>query len=511
MTVYDVIVIGGGHNGLAAAATFAKKKAKVLLLEKRDRLGGLAAGEEFHPGYRTTGLLHDTRHVRSSVVDQLNLKAHGLTYCEEEASFFVPSSQGKGLLLHSDPQLAAQELQELSEKDVESYRQYRDFFKRVRSFMAKVFDELPPDLKDMSFPGLWELSKKAVSLRVLGKKDMMEMLRIGPMCAADWLNEWFDNDLLKSCLAGPAIYGTWCGPWSPSTNANLLISEALAQRPILGGGAALVEALEKACLELGVDIKTGSTVSEVLIEGGAAQGVRLEDGSTFRAKRIAASCDPKTTMLKLVSPIHLESRFDQEVQRYRMRGTTAKVHLALSQPLVFACRPELKPEWIRTGEHLDELEQAFDAVKYRQFSERPILDIHVPTLRQPQLAPEGHHVVSIMVHFAPYERDGGWTDSARDQLRETVLDTLQRYCPDIRSHIVGCETLTPLDIENRYGLWGGHIHHGEHAPDQLLVRPTLRCSDYQTPIEGLYLCGSGSHPGGGLTCAPGALAARVIG
>jgi phytoene dehydrogenase-like protein len=510
MNRYDVIVIGAGHNGLTTAALLAKKGRKVLVVEKRAVAGGLAASEEFHPGFRTPGILHDTTALRRSVIQELDLARHGLKLRKDDVPVFAPQKSGRGLLLWRDPQKAEEELAPFSAGDVKAYRGYRAFIGRMAPFLRRVFDDFPPDIATMSFPGLWDLMKKAVSLRMLGKSDMMEILRVGPMCVADWLNEWFETDLLKACLAGPAVFSTYTGPWSPGSNANLLLAEALAEAPVAGGPQALAKALEAAARAAGVEIRTNTEVKELIVDGLTVKGVVLTDGTRLEAAKVAAACDPKQVFLKLVPPAKLPRHVETDIANVRARGTTAKVHLAVSRYPEWVNRPSLKVEYVRTGEHVDELEKAFDAVKYRGFSKAPVLDIYVPTLEAPELAPSGQHVVSILVSFAPHQLEGGWNDAQRAALYETTLATLEAYAPGIRSSIVGHEVLTPADLEARYNLTGGHLHHGEHAADQLLVRPTPACSRYETPFAGLYLCGSGSHPGGGITCAPGAFAARVI-
>jgi phytoene dehydrogenase-like protein len=272
----------------------------------------------------------------------------------------------------------------------------------------------------------------------------------------------------------------------------------------------LVGALERAARARGVEIRTGVAVSRLEVERGRLTGVELAGGERLATGSVAASCDPKQLFLDLLPPAALALNLQADLVSYRARGTAAKVHLALSGYPDFSARPGQTFEHVRTGETLDQLERAFDAIKYRRVSERPVLDIRFPSLETPDLAPDGHHVASILVSFAPHELAGGWTEAARQGLYQSVLETLVSYAPGIEDLIVGGEVLTPADLANEYRLTQGHLFHGEHALDQLLIRPVPGCDGYATPIEGLFLCGSGSHPGGGLTCAPGALAARTI-
>jgi phytoene dehydrogenase-like protein len=507
---YDVIVIGAGHNGLTAAALLAKRGRRVVVLESRDVIGGMAASEQFRRGYRTAGLLQDTTGVRWNLIKELELGKHGLKLHSDPPSLYVPQMENVGLLLHHDPAKAAKEIGKFSDKDVQRYKEYRAFIGRVRGVIRRFTDRPPPQIAAAGNGSLAELLKQGTALRRLGKKDMLEVFRVLPMAVADWLNEWFETDLLKAALAGPAVYGTFMGPWSPGSAANLLLWESAAGPSVRGGACALVAALESAASTNGVEVVTGAHVSHIVTADGKVKGVRMRDGNEFHAPVVAASCDPKHTFLDLVARQDASINTERHIRQFRTRGTTAKVHIALNARLQIAGRPEERIEYLRTGENLDQLEKAFDAVKYGRFSERPVLDIHLPSLVMPDLAPEGHSVVSILAHFAPLELKNKWDYTERERLGEVVIDTLSQYATGMRSSIEGYEILTPADMEVRYGTSGGHIHHGEHALDQFLVRPSPECARYETPIKGLFQCGSGSHPGGGITCAPGALAARTI-
>ena len=507
---FDVIVIGAGHNGLTTAALLAARGRKVLVLERRDRVGGLAAGEEFYPGHHTAGVLHDTHRVRPWVIDELGLREHGLTTRSDEVPTLLPEHDGPGILLFRGADTAADELSQRSSPDGRRYRDFRAFLERVAPTFRRLADRSPPDLFEPGPSDLLHMGRAALSLRMLGREDMMEVLRITPMCVADWLGEFFETDLLRAGLAWSGIEGCFGGPRSPGTGANLLWQESTVAVSVTGGPRALIDALEKAATSRGTQIRCGAPVEEVVIDSGRVSAVMLEGGERLDAPVVAASCDPRHLFLDLVPSFNLSLGLEGNVASYRARGTTAKVNLAVIGYPEFSSRPGLDAERIRIGENVDELERAFDPVKYRRFSRRPALDIWVPTVATPELAPEGQHVFSILVHCAPYQLDGSWDDESRGELYRTVVGRLAEYAPEIGRSIVGHQVLTPADLESIYGVSGGHLHHGEHAVDQLVVRPTPECMGYATPFEGLFLCGSGSHPGGGITCGPGALAARAI-
>ena len=448
--------------------------------------------------------------MRRWVVSQLDLEAHGLELRKEELPTLIPAASGAGYLHWRDPGRASSEIAALSSADSESYGRFQAFVSRLEPVVRKVFDEPPADLEKLGLSDLWGLGRRALAVRLLGREDMMELLRIAPMCVADWLREWFETEIVSAALAGDAVTHGVTGPWSPGTNLNLLLSETLAHAGVKGGPAALLAALEKAAASAGVEVRTAAAVKELQFENGTVTGVTLEDGEVVAARRVAAACDPKTLFLDLIPPQLLPLEFEREVTLYRARGTAARVDLALSAYPELPCRPGLEAVRIRTGATLDDLERSFDPVKYRQIPDRPVLDIYVPTLERQELAPAGHHVFSILAHWVPYDLDGGWGDEQRERLFERVMDTLARFAPASRELTVGHRVMTPVDLESIYGVAGGHLYHGEHSADQLLTRPTAECAQYATPFPGLYLCGSGSHPGGGITCAPGALAARAM-
>jgi phytoene dehydrogenase-like protein len=502
---FDVVVIGAGHNGLVCAGLLAKAGRRVLVVERREIVGGLCAGEEFHPGYRHTGLLLDTTGLRPWIVEALDLKRHGLAFEAKWPKVFSPAehvsqcvSCGPDGGSELEPPVAAQ------------WAALLDFVRRVRPAVLPLVNTPPIDVPHARTREAFDLLRHGWAARRLGRRDMMELLRVPPMSVADWLREWLPSEPLCAVWALPAVSGTWMGPRSPGSAANLLLHLCTMQRPVAGGAESLVQALSAAARAHRVEIRTHSRVQSVLVRNGAVTGVQFEGGEEIAAAVVVATCDPRQLFLDLIAKPHLSDKLESRISRYRMRGTTARVNLALQGDVAWRSGHGARAHYVRTASHMDDIERAFDAVKYRRFAERPVLDIHIPTRARPELAPEGCHVMCIHAHFAPHRLEGGWSDPQRQNLGEAVITELERHAPGIRDLVVGREVLSPADIEARYGVTGGHIHHGEHALDQLLTRPIPEAARYATPLRGLFLGGSGSHPGGGITGAPGALAAQTV-
>ena len=518
----DVVIVGGGHNGLVAAFYLAKAGLKPLVLERRAQTGGAAVTEEIHPGFRCSTLTHSAGPLNPEIAADMELERHGLKLVTPAISVTALSPDGRALSLYNATVLAAKEITTLSQHDASNYPAFQESLARIGSVIAEALRITPPDIDSPSRADLWSMLQTGRSLRKLGKKDMYRLLRWGPMAVADLAAEFFDNELLRATIAARGIFGTALGPWSAGSSLVLLLRAAGDSHPAgtasfaMGGMGAVTQAMTASAKEAGAEIRSDAEVKEIRVKDGAATSVVLSSGEEIPAKTIVSNADPRRTLLHLVDPTHLTPDFVMKLRNYRMPGTVAKVNLALSAlPTFTAFKNDSDSEVLRgrlhIGPEIDYLERAFDESKYGNFSQHPYLEVTIPSLTDPSLAPAGKHVMSIYMQYAPFKLKNGDWESQRDDLGNTVVQTLSEYAPDLPGLVEDGQIITPKDLEETYGLTGGHIFHGELALDQFFtMRPLLDWARYRTPIRNLYLCGSGTHPGVGLTGASGGNAAREI-
>jgi len=514
----EVVVIGGGINGLVAAAYLAKAGFKPLLLERGERVGGAVGTTEFHPGFRISTLAHTLGPMRATVVGDLGLR---LETIEPEPRVFAPLADGRGLALFGDPERSAGEIKAFSARDAERYPDFHRSLGRIAAVAARLLEMTPPDHTQPGVRDVWPLASAGLAFRRLGREDAQRLLRWGPMAVADFAAEWFESEPMRALICARGIHGMFQGPWSAGTTANLLLQAAAsggngAGSSVLvkGGLGTVAEAVAAAATRAGAEIRTAAEVARVLVKDGRAVGVALASGEQIAARAVVSGADPKRT-LALVEPALLDPEDLWRLRSYQQTGMCSKVNLALSGlPAFTAARSRdgsVLTGRIHIGCEVDELERAYDDAKYGAISQRPYLDITIPSLTDPSLAPSGQHVMSIYVQYTPYRLRGADWEAQRDAVADAALRVLEEYAPGIGRLVVARQVVTPLDLERRYAMTGGHPSHGEPALGQLFaMRPLLGWGRYRTPIGGLYMCGAGTHPGGGVTGGPGANAAREV-
>jgi phytoene dehydrogenase-like protein len=510
---YHTIIVGGGHNGLTCAAYLARSGRKVLVLEAAEQLGGAAVTREFAPGFRVSAAAHLLHLMPAALMRDLRLEDHGLRFAQRRLATIALAEGAAHLSFDGAAESA---LAQASAADASALAEWRALVARLSRALHPLLNEPPPRLGTDDWRDRMALLGIGWRIRRLGRRDMRELLRIGGMCVHDLLEDRFRLPLLKGALALDAVLGTNYGPRSPGTVVSLLYRAAAAQGADTlsqpeGGLGAVAHALANAARSAGAEIRTGTVVDQILVREDRAAGVVLSSGEELAAANVVSSADPKTTFLKLLGSEHLDAGFVRRVAQVRSRGLTAKLHLALDGlPDFTGLRPEALGARLLVAPSSDYIERAYNHAKYNEFSEHPILEVTLPTVADAALAPAGKHVMSVIVQYAPYSLAAGW-DAEREAFADRIVATLARYAPQLPAAVCGRELLTPVDIEREFRISGGHWHHAELALDQfLMVRPVPGAAQYQTPVSGLFLCGAGCHPGGGVMGLAGRNAARQL-
>jgi len=503
---YDAIVIGAGHNGLVCSALLAKAGKRVLVLEANEQVGGAAITREFADGYSVSACAHLLYQLQPQVRKDLGLK---LDYAAEDMATITLSADGDHV------RIAGDRVSGVSDKD---QRSYRDFRRRMTSFadlLRTYLNKPPPRLANGSRSDLLTLARLGLDIRRLGKVEMREFLRLIGMNIYDEVQERFESQLLKGSLSLDAVMGTHLGPRSPNTILTYLYRLAGDHGRIAlptGGMGSVSEALARCARDNGATIRTGMSVKRIIVDNGRVVGVETDSGESFRSRTVVSNADPQRTIMGLVGARHVETGFTRRIHHLRTRGNAAKLHLAIdglpaikgTDEIDFGARMLIAP-----GE--DYVERAFNPAKYGESSAAPVLEITFPSFHDSSLAPTGKHVLSAIVQYAPYDLKGGWTDDARNNFLQATLATIAEYAPDLQQRIMATQLLTPADIEKEFHITGGQWHHAELTLDQFLfVRPVAGAAQYKMPLDGLYLCGAGTHPGGGVSGAAGRNAARFI-
>jgi phytoene dehydrogenase-like protein len=525
MKKYDVIIIGGGHNGLVCAAYLARAGKRVLVLERRERVGGAAMSEEVFPGFRFSVFSYVVSLLRPEIIRDLDLPRHGLHILPLESTLTpLPEGSVKGgdyLAQWNDHDQNRRELARHSARDAEAYDEFGLELHQMARVIKPILGIAPPDPASLRPRELVDLARLGRYFRKLSKNQFNALWKLLTLSSADYLDTWFETEALKATKSASGIIGTMLGPRSPGT-AYVLLHHYMGELDGVfrawgfakGGNGSVSAAIASAARSSGAEIRTNAPVAEVLIQNGRAKGAVLENGEEIRADVVVSGADPRRTFLGLVGEKNLPGEFADSIKRFKFRGASAKVNLALGELPDFTCMPGRGPHLrgaVSISPSVAYLERAYDDAKYGEISRRPYMDIVIPSMLDPAMAPPGKHVMSIFVQYAPYQVNGGWTDAKREALGDAVIDTLAEYAPNIKSAILHRQVVTPADIERMVGLTEGNIFQGELSLQQMFfLRPAPAWSRYRTPIEGLWQCGSGTHPGGGVMGASGRNAAFAL-
>jgi phytoene dehydrogenase-like protein len=517
---YDVIVIGGGHNGLTAAAYLARAGRKVLVLERRHVLGGAAVTEEVFPGFKFSVCSYVVSLLRPEIIRDLDLPQHGLEILPLDGTF-TPMPNGNYLWRVNDHARTRREIARHSRVDAEAYDEYGKAMIEMGRFVKPILSMLPPDPTSLNPGGLKRLLFLFRRFQQLTRLDQYNQIQLMTMSAVDFLDQWFETDVLKATMSASGIIGTFLGVRSPGTAYVLLhhymgeIDGAFRSWGLARGGTgAISNAIAGAARAAGVEIRSHAEVARVTVRSNKATGIVLKNGDELSAAVVVSSVDPRLTFMRLIEPGMLPDDFVEDVRRYKFRGSSGKVNLALDALPDFTARPGAGPHLrgaVSISPGVDYMERAYDEAKYGRFSRQPYVDIVIPSLTDPSVAPPGKHVMSCFVQYAPYHLTEGTWDDKREEFGDTVVNTISQYAPNLREIILHRQVLTPLDLEREWGLSEGNIFQGELTLEQLFfLRPVPGWAQYATPVSNLYMCGSATHPGGGIMGAPGRNAAMKI-
>jgi len=503
---YDAIVIGAGHNGLICSTLLAKAGKKVLVLEANDQVGGAAITREFSDGFSVSACAHLLYQMQPQVKKDLDLE---IDVAATDLTTIVLSENGKHI------KYCGNDVSGVSDSDVDNYRKFYRRMTKFADLLKTYLNKPPPRLGTKNKKDLFTLAMLGFDMRKMGKVEMREFLRLIGMNIYDELDERFESPHLKGGLSTDAVLGTHLGPRSPNTILTYLYRMAGNHGQLSspkGGMGSVTDALNSKAESTGVEIKTNSRVQRIIIQDGVTSGVELTDGSTYESSVVVSNADPKKTILGLVGAKHVEIRFTHRIDNIRMKGNAAKLHFALNKlPKLKGFKEADYAQRILIAPSENYVEKAFNPAKYGESSPNPVLEITFPSVNDSQFAPTGKHVMSVIAQYAPYKHKAGWNQESRNEFLNAVRSAMKGYMPDIDECIVAEELLTPVDIESEFNITGGHWHHGEFTLDQFMfVRPVAGSAQYEMPINGLYLCGAGSHPGGGVSGACGRNAARVI-
>ena len=519
MERFDIIVIGGGINSLVTASLLGKAGKKVVVIEARDQIGGLASTDEFAPGFRCNIINDTVKWIDPRVMKNLNLEANGLALIQPEVVRVALSENGEHISFNRDPKLTATSIANFSQKDAKSWQAFIEYIEKLAQFLERLYQLTPPELPNI---GLSEILPMRLMLGPVfkhGTRGLVDLMRVAPMMMPELVDEWFENELVRSAISMAGINHLSFGPFAAGTGYNLLHQHVHGKgvfhnsQFVKGGTGELAQVLASVAESNNVEIRTGLKVKSIDVENGRCSDISLIGGELIQADRVVSGLDPKNTFMNLVGTSNLNPNFHTQLNNIRYRGSTARVHFALNKlPEIKGVVKDQMKTVFSIGPSIEYQERASDSVKYGTIANNPTVEFTIPSMINHEFSPDGKHVLSATIQYAPYHlRDQVWSSELNEQIKNNAVRVLDNYIPDFSSLIEATSVLSPKDLENEFGLTEGNLNHGEMTLDQFFfMRPTMSTAQYKSPIENLYLCGSGTHPGGGLHGANGFNAAREI-
>ena len=519
MERFDIIVIGGGINSLVTASLLGKAGKKVIVIEARDQIGGLASTEEFAPGFRCNMINDTVKWIDPRVLKDLNLEANGLAILQPDVVRVALSESGENISFNRDPKLTAASIEKFSQKDANSWQAFIEYIEKLAQFLERLYQLTPPKLPNIGLSEILPMRSMVGPVFKHGTRGLVDLMRVAPMMMPELVDEWFENELVRSAISMAGINHLSFGPFAAGTGYNLLHQHVHGKgvfhnsQFVKGGTEQLAKVLASVAESNNVEIRTGSKVKSIEVANGRCSGISLTDGELIQADQVVSGLDPKNTFMNLVGTSNLNPNFHTQLNNIRYRGSTARVHFALNKlPEINGILKDQMKTVFSIGPSIEYQERASDSVKYGTIANNPTVEFTIPSLINHKFAPDGKHVLSATIQYAPYHlRDQVWSSELNEQLKNNVVRVLDNYIPDFSSLIEATSVLSPKDLEDEFGLTEGNLNHGEMTLDQFFfMRPTMSTSQYKSPIENLYLCGPGTHPGGGLHGANGFNAAREI-